>query len=129
MTFDARDLPERSVLLVVLILAPTIWFAHFLVTYAAVAVWCARFAPADGGLGVMPRVVAVLTAIAITGIVLTGWGGWTRHRHGGETAPHDMDTPGDRHRFLGFATLLLSGLSAIATLYVGVSTFFFSRCW
>jgi hypothetical protein len=129
MNAQPRDLPERSVFLVVLVLGPTIWFAHFLATYAAVAVWCARFAPADGGLGPMPWVVAALTAGAVAGIAVVGWGGWTRHRHGGEAVPHDMDTPGDRHRFLGFATLLLSGLSAIATLYVGLSTFFFTGCW
>ena len=30
------------------------------------------------------------------------------------------DTEADRHRFLGFATLLMAGLSAVATIYVAL---------
>ena len=39
--------------------------------------------------------------------------------HGNATLPHDDDTPEDRHRFLGFAALLLSALSAVAVIYAG----------
>jgi hypothetical protein len=42
--------------------------------------------------------------------------------------PHDFDTPGDRHRFLGFATVLLAGLSAVATLFAAVVVLYFEDC-
>jgi hypothetical protein len=60
--------------------------------------------------------------------VLVGWSGYRRHRHGTETPPHDADTSGDRHRFLGFATMLLAGLSAIATLFVAMAALYFDHC-
>jgi len=42
--------------------------------------------------------------------------------------PHDADTPEDRHRFLGFATLLLSGLSAVAVIYTALVVVVFRSC-
>jgi len=47
---------------------------------------------------------------------------------GTEATTHDLDTPEDRHRFLGFATLLLSGLSAVAVLYAAFAATFFDTC-
>jgi len=48
---------------------------------------------------------------------------------GSATLPHDDDTPEDRHRFLGFATLLLSALSAVAVLYAGLVAVFIRSCY
>jgi hypothetical protein len=70
-----------------------------------------------------------LAVIALTGIGITGRIGWRKHSHGNGQAPHDKDTPEDRHRFLGFATVLLSALSAIATLFVAISTLFIGSCY
>lgn len=125
----AARLPENSTFLVVLVLAPTIWMAHFFVSYVTAAVWCARVAGPGGSLGPVRSAIAVYTAIALVAIVTAGWSGFRRHRHeGGSEAPHDEDTPEDRHRFLGYATLLLAGLSAVATILVGLSSSFFDRC-
>ena len=117
-----ESLPERSTYLVVLATGPTIWFAHFLVTYATVAVACGPRAPAGDALRGAQLLVAGYTIVALAGIATVALSGWRRHRHGTEAVPHDMDTPGDRHRFLGFATFLLACLSAVATLFVAVST-------
>jgi hypothetical protein len=46
----------------------------------------------------------------------------------GETTPHDADTIQDRRRFLAYATLLLSGLSFVATLFVALPAVFFASC-
>lgn len=120
---------EEQQSLWLLILGPTIWAAHFLVSYISAAVWCARFA-ADQRLAWMPGFVLTMTVAALAGIALVARVGWQRHSHGGgrHKAPHDADTPDDRHRFLGFATLLLALLSAVATAFVGGTAFFFEDC-
>jgi hypothetical protein len=126
---DARHtpLPERTLYLVMLPMAPMIWAGHFFATYILASVWCA---PATGGgsLQGAHAAIAALTVVALVAISVVGWSGYRRQRYGGESAPHDEDSPEDRHRFLGLATMLLAGLSAVATMYVGVSTWFFSMC-
>ena len=72
--------------------------------------------------------MAIYTVAALAGIGLNGWGGWRRHRRGSSTTTHDFDTPADRHRFLGFATLLLAALSFVATVFVALVALFFENC-
>ena len=111
-----------------LTIAPTIWAAHLLLSYISAAVWCAKFAspaaPVDG----IRTAINWYTVVALTGIAIVGWEGFRRHRHGTEATTHDLDTPDDQHRFLGFATLLLSGLSAVAVLYAALAATFFETC-
>lgn len=105
--------------------SPTIWAAHFLLSYITAAIWCAKTgAPLDP----VRVAIAVYTAIALAGIGFAGWRGLRRHKLGTATVPHDFDTPEDRHRFIGFATLLLSGLSAVATIYVALVAVFIETC-
>jgi hypothetical protein len=79
--------------------------------------------------------------VALVGITIIGWEGFRRHSYSGTSGPstslgaggteattHDLDTPEDRHRFLGFATLLLSGLSAVAVLYAALAAMYFDTC-
>ena len=120
--------PEEHVFLWLLAAGPVIWAGHFLLTYMTAAVWCARFAGRDGGLGPIQVAIGWYTVFALAGILLVAIGGFRRHGRGFEAGEHGMDTPGDRHRFLGFATLLLAGLSAVATIYVAVSVFLLARC-
>ncbi|HEY8548460.1 MAG TPA: hypothetical protein VIL35_00775 [Vicinamibacterales bacterium] len=122
------SLPERSFYLLLLAGAPTVFMLHFLATYIAAAVWCARFVPRDGSLSGIRVAEAGLTLVALGCIAAIGWSGYRRHSYGSEALPHDMDTPEDRHRFLGFSTLLLAGLSAIATIFVAISTVMFQTC-
>ena len=128
--------PEKSAYLWALAASPTLWAAHFLLSYATAAVWCAKFASGPGGSLTAVRIaIAVYTVAAMAGIAVVGWRGLKRHRHGEGSGPHDEasvphddDTPEDRHRFLGFATLLLSGLSAVATLFTALAAAFFGSC-
>jgi hypothetical protein len=124
----ARDLPERARYLWLVFAAPGVFVVHFLASYGTAAVWCARYAARDASLGPVQAAIMAYTVAALAGIAAIGWNGYRRHRHGDETAPHDSDTPEDRHRFLGFATVLLAGLSALATAYVGLGTLFFDTC-
>jgi hypothetical protein len=120
--------PEKHESLWLMIVSPLLWAGHFLACYLTAAIWCAKYAPADGSLQPVRWAIAGYTAAALAGIAWNGWSGYRRHRRGGGAVPHDADTAADRHRFLGFATLLLAGLSAVATLFAGVVALFFSRC-
>jgi hypothetical protein len=122
------SLPERPSYLVLLAAAPAVWMLQFLVSYVVVAMWCTRFAGRETSLEGARIAVAMVTVAALVAIALIGRGGYRRHRHGSETLPHDMDTPEDRHRFLGFATLLLAGLSAVAVIYVALPVVFLADC-
>lgn len=119
-------LSEKRETLWMLAASPTIWAGHFLLSYITAAVWCAK---ASGSLGLVRTAIAVYTVVALAGIAVAAWRGARQHRYGGTTAPHDFDTPEDRHRFMGFATLLLSGLSAVATIFVALTALFIDTCY
>lgn len=125
MTHPLSEKKERPWLLIV---SPAIWAAHFLLCYITAAIWCAKFAPRDGSLGPVRWAIAGYTLGALVGIGLNGISGLRRHRRGSESPHHDFDTPGDRHGFLGFATVLLSALSAVATVFAALVAIFFEDC-
>ena len=119
-----------------LTIAPTIWAAHLLICYITAAIWCAKFVGPGGTLGGVRRAITWYTAAALIGIALMGWEGFRRHRYpstglgagGTEATTHDLDSAEDRHRFVGFATLLLAGLSAVGVLYAALAATYFDTC-
>jgi hypothetical protein len=116
-----------------LTVGPAIWAAHLLLSYVTAAIWCAKFVAAGGALGGVRTAIGWYTAVALAGIVLVGWEGFRRHRHpslssGAEATTHDLDSADDRHRFVGFATLLLSGLSALGVVYAALAASYFETC-
>ena len=127
--------PDRGSLWL-LTIAPAIWAAHLLSCYVTAAIWCARFAAPGGALNGIRTAIAWYTAVALIGIAVVGWEGFRRHSYpstalgagGTEATTHDLDTREDRHRFLGFATLLLSGLSAVAVAYAAFAATLFDTC-
>lgn len=125
---DEGPTSESRQTLWLLAASPTIWAIHFLACYITAAVWCARVGAPAGPLGWVPTAVAVYTAVALVAIGVVGRIGWHRHDYGTAAVPHDFDTRADRHRFLGFATLLLSGLSAVAVIYAALVALFFGSC-
>lgn len=120
-----RALEER---LWTLVAGPLIWSLHFLACYLTAAIWCAKVVGPEGPLDAVRWAVIVYTLLALGGIGAAGFDALRRHRFGRALLPHDYDTAADRHRFLGFAALLLTGLSAVATLYVGSVVFFIGSC-
>jgi hypothetical protein len=129
-----RPLDKGSLWL--LTIAPTIWAVHLLLSYVTAAIWCAKFAEPFGALDGVRTAVLWYTAAALAGIAVIGVEGFRRHRYptsehqagGAETTTHDLDSPEDRHRFLGFATLLLAGLSSVAVVYAALAATFFETC-
>lgn len=123
-----RGHPEKRETLWLLAASPTIWAGHLMVSYVTAAVWCAKFAGPDGSLGPVRIAIGVYTLLALAGIAAVGRSSWRRHRSGDPQVPHDADTDLDRYRFMGFASLLLSGLSAIAVLYAALTAVFIRTC-
>ncbi|HXH14279.1 MAG TPA: hypothetical protein VNP04_31525 [Alphaproteobacteria bacterium] len=109
--------------------SPIAWAAHLMLCYITAAVWCEKVVGPGGSLATVRVAMAVYTAVALVVIGVVGWIGYRRHSYGAADLPHDDDTPEDRHRFLGYATLLLSGLSAVATLYAALVAVFFGSCY
>lgn len=108
---------------------PAIWAAHYLLIYIGTALWCGMPGPGRGSeLAWMRWMVTVSAVVALGAVLLVGRRAWRSHTLGEASPPHDDDTPEDRHRFLGLATLLLSILSAIATVFVSVTVLFIPTC-
>lgn len=127
-TTHSRKTHESNQSLWLLTVAPTIWAMHFLASYITAAIWCMKFAGPENSLAPVRVAIVVYTAVALLGIGITGWLAHRRQSFGTAAMPHDDDTPEDRHRFMGFATLLLSALSAVATLYVAMVIVFVESC-
>ncbi|HEY5811864.1 MAG TPA: hypothetical protein VIT23_04335 [Terrimicrobiaceae bacterium] len=123
-----NPLSEKKESLWLLAVSPTIWAVHFLLCYLTAAIWCEKFANSYGTLGGVRVAIVVYTIVALVGIGLNGWSGWQRNQYGAKPTSQDFDTPEDRHRFLGFATLLLSVLSATATLFAAMVALYFEDC-
>ncbi len=121
-------IPESRESLWLLITGPTIWAVHFLLCYISAAIWCAKFSGPEGSVDSIRIAIVVYTLLALAGLVATGLIGFRRHSFGRATVPHDFDTDADRHRFLGFASVLLTGLSAVAVLYVAMVAMFPGGC-
>jgi hypothetical protein len=126
---DMTETSEKNQSLWLLTASPVIWAAHFLLCYATASVWCAKLAGQGDSFTTVRAAMAVYTVVALVGIGFVGRGGYRRHGHGRAELPHDEDTPEDRHRFLGFATFLLSALSAVAVVYAALVAVFIGRCW
>ncbi len=125
---EIDDTHESKQSLWLLIASPTIWALHFLACYLTAAIWCAKHSGPDRSLGNVREMIAMYTVIALVGISLIGFAGYRRNRNQVSSLPHDRDTSEDRHRLLGSSTLLLSGLSAIATMFVALAAFFMEKC-
>lgn len=121
--------PEARESLWALVLGPSIWALYFLLAYVTAAIWCARFAPADGGLGAARVAIALYTLVALVLIALSAHRGFRRHTYGESAGPpHGDPTAESRHRFLDFASLLLCGIAAVATIYTAMPLVLSASC-
>jgi hypothetical protein len=105
-----------------------VWVVHFLASYITAAIWCAKVGDVDEPLTIVRIAIASYTVVALVAVGVLGWRGYRRHHEGGSKMPHDADTAGGRHRFLGFSAMLLSGLSAVAIVYSAMVPIFIGSC-
>ena len=123
-----RLLEEGS--LWIMVAAPTVWAAHFLLCYWVAAVWCAKVTEGPGPLGPVRLTVAGLTVAALGLIGLLAWHAVRRYH--GVLLIHEQlteDTERERTRFLGHATLLLASLSAVAVVFDAMPVLVFDTCF
>ncbi|MQA29815.1 MAG: hypothetical protein GEU82_08250 [Luteitalea sp.] len=123
----SSDLSERSERLWVPVAAPGIWAVHFTLCYITAALWCGRFGPATGSSG-LRVLVGAYTAVAMAGMIACFVHGLRRHGYHLPSRTHDDDTPEDRRHFLAFTTMLLAGLSLVATGFVALAAAVVGEC-
>lgn len=112
-----------------LIAAPTIWAVHFLASYVAMAVVCARFwqdAGAVAGARVGVGAATLIAAALCAAIGLRAWREWRRGQQ--QRQKQGQEKGSERERFLEFATLLLAGLSVVGVLFVGLPVLLIDGC-
>jgi ABC-type Fe3+ transport system permease subunit len=122
----SHEMHESTERLWIPILAPSIWAIHFTVCYATVVGACGRFGRADA-----PSLLALLGVYTIAAMAAIGAlfvHGWRRHRSRWPRETHDDDTPEDRRHFMAWTTMLLAGLSLVATVMVALAAFLVGGC-
>lgn len=121
--------PESQESIWMLTIGPLIWAFHFLASYLTAAIYCAKASEDSGAAQPVQLAILLYTLLAVPAIAWVMWIGYRRHRLGDSSLPHDADTSDDRHRFLGFATVLLCALSLVATLYTLCVAIFAGTCY
>ncbi|RUM95211.1 hypothetical protein EET67_24565 [Pseudaminobacter arsenicus] len=124
-----RFVPKQIESLWTLFTAPVVWAVHFLASYLSAAVFCAKQEQLAFGFDMLRLAIATFTSVALAMIVLSAWLAWRQWGFGAHDPPHDDPTGHDRRLFQGFATLLLSGLSFVAVIYVAMPLLFVTECW
>ena len=123
-----RFIPKQVETLWTLFTGPIVWALHFLICYAAAAVYCAKASQLTFSFGMLRFTLGVITVLALVAILAAAWLAWRQWGFGSGEPPHDEPTRQDRLRFQGFATLLLSGLSSLAVIFVSVPLLFIEVC-
>jgi Kef-type K+ transport system membrane component KefB len=123
-----RIIPKEMESLWTLFTAPVVWALHFLICYIGAAVYCAKSSQISFGFGAVRVGVVIVTITALALITMSAFLAWRQWGFGTYDPPHDDPTRHDRKLFQGFATLLLSGLSFIAVIYVAMPLLFITGC-
>jgi hypothetical protein len=102
-----------------------VWMVYFIVVYAAVSIGCA-FGYANtsiAGINVISLGAAIITLLTVLAILPFGWLGYR-----GWQRAHTRDAEGERMGFAAVVTLLVSALSLLATIWVGLPVFMLAPC-
>lgn len=125
---------------ILLLSGPVTWAAHFLGVYLAVEAWCsgatATTGPLPTWLGAAAPVSVTLVATGVAAVVILAEFAFTalRYRHATREARREAEDATDirnqlvRDRHLLFVGCLLSPLSLVAVLAVGLSALWVPTC-
>ncbi|MGR3464221.1 hypothetical protein [Limimaricola sp.] len=114
---DEHEFGEERESLWRITLAPTIWAFHFVISYAAVSVYCFRY----DHLAAMGTLRAGLIAMTVAMLAAIAWIGWRAFLRWDVRGTGEFSNPEgnaeDRHQFLGHAGFLLALISFIGVVY------------
>lgn len=110
-------------------LGPAVWALHFLISYGATAVFCAKFATDAASIAGF-RLAVLALGLAAEAVIL--WIGWRAWRQWDYLASRDYENAlgenEDRHQFLGHAAFLLAIVSFLGVLYTAFPIIFIESC-
>lgn len=126
---EVRELASAGRSLFRLVLGPVIWATHFLWSYVAAAIYCAKFAADGDTILTLRTAVLVGGAVALVILVYLGWRAWKQWDYAeGHEYTHDGSVAEDRHEFLGHAALLLVIVSVIGVIYTSLPALYLETC-
>lgn len=110
--------PDQGVDLWRILLAPSVWGAHFLAVYILAAIHCEK-AGRGAELAPLWAWIGGLTLVALAAILWVAWTTWAVHARSQTEGDFDYehDTAEERHRFLSHVALMLAVLSAAAVCF------------
>ena len=113
-----------------LVLAPlVIWGLHFLFCYVWTAIACEKQGRASPLHDTQTAILSA-TGVALILILLAVSGVIRRYRRSlsDNDFEFEVNSPEERHRFLGHMTLMLGALSAIGMIYAAIPVFYLDSC-
>lgn len=124
---DAREFRSEAFSLWRITFGPLIWAVHFVVSYGATALICAK---GDGGaFEALQLGIGIGTAVALVGIAWLAWHAWKQWDLLNDREwENDRDDGEDRHQFLGHAAFLLAVISFIGVSYVALPALLIGSC-
>ena len=124
-----EEFREEEASLVRITLGPLVWAIHFVLSYAATAVFCAKLEAPQEAIQALRWGIAAGTVLALGVIAWLGRKAWHQWRSGNEDIWEDpAGTNEDRHQFLGHAALLLAVISFIGVTYTALPALFSATC-
>lgn len=119
-----QEFAEEEASLIKLTFGPLIWAGHFVLSYWAAAVVCAKFPAA---ITPLRWAIAGVTLPALAGILWLAWLAWRQWDFFDRDQSHDRSGE-RRHAFLGQAAFLLTVPSFIGTVYTALPALFAGTC-
>lgn len=119
---------EEESSLVRITFGPLIWATHFVASYAAAAVLCAKLPRAQDAIEVLRWGILGGTVLALGGIAWLGWRSWRQWREGNDEWDDADGSNEDRHQFLGHAAFLLTVISFVGVVYTALPAIFSATC-
>ena len=124
-----QEFREEESSLLRITLGPLIWAAHFILSYAGTAVFCAKLDQPQAAIEALRWGIAGATVLALGGIAWAGVRSWHQWREGNEDIWEDpAGSSEDRHQFLGHAALLLAVISFIGVIYTALPALLSASC-
>jgi hypothetical protein len=130
---EEREFSEERASLVRITLAPAVWAAHFVLSYASTAVYCSRWGEGEATIYAFRIAIAAGTVVALAAIAWLGWRGWRQWdarvgRSGRQVLEDLVEEHEARHEFLGHAALLLAIISFVGVVYTALPVALIGTC-